>query len=89
MSDHIPLHRLWAYGKDRGQLSAEESAHVTACEGCTRALQVCRQEKNFGAVLRELDRATDDSGEKPKLKSIYVFTGPISLLAETIRKRTD
>lgn len=90
MSDHILLHCLWAYGKGRGQLSAEESAHLTACEGCTRALQVCRQEKNFGAVLRELNRATDDnSGEKPKLKSIYVFPGPISLLADNVRKRTD
>lgn len=90
MLGHIPLHCLWAYGKGRGQLSAEEHAHVAACEGCSRALEVCRYEKNFGGVLRELARAADDtSGEKPKLKTLYVFPGPISLIADTVRRRTD
>jgi hypothetical protein len=90
LSDHIPLHCLWAFGKDRGELSAEEHAHVEACGGCSRALQICRHEKNFGAVLRELARSADEaSGEKPKLKTLYVFPGPISPEADTIRKRTD
>jgi len=89
-TDHLPLHCLWAYGKGRSQLSPEEHAHVAACERCSRALEVCRQENNFGGVLRELARAADDiSGEKPKLKTLYVVSGPISLIANTVRRRTD
>ena len=89
MPGHIPVHLLWAYGKGRGHLSALQHAHVTACEGCTRALEVCAHEKSFGAVLRELDRARDGLAGKPKLKTLYVFPGPISPEDDSFLSRTD
>jgi hypothetical protein len=86
---HVPLHCLWAYGKGRAQLSHLEQTHVEACSMCSHALSTCSEAENFGAVLKELDRERYDAripDEKPKLKTLLIFPGPIS---KTDRGRTD
>jgi hypothetical protein len=89
LTGHVPLHCLWAYGKGRVQLNELEQTHVEACGVCSHALRACSGAENFGAVLKELHRERDNArvlDEKPKLKTIFVFPGPIS---KTDRGRTD
>jgi hypothetical protein len=89
LTGHVPLHCLWAYGKGRAQLNELEQTHVEGCSLCSHALSTCSDAENFGAALKELHRERDDAripNEKPKLKTLFVFPGPIS---KTDRGRTD
>jgi len=48
------LHRLWTVALVQGTLTAEENAHISACEECRLAFGVCIKADSFAAVLKEL-----------------------------------
>ena len=58
---HISLHRLWAFTKVQGDLAAQDFAHIIDCSKCRTALLVCLKAENFGAVLKELKKGTDEA----------------------------
>ena len=79
-SEHVPLHRLWAFAKHWSTLEVSEDGHVKACAECRKSLQACLQENSFGAVLKQLRLAQEAPAEsqvKPKLTQLYVFAGRI------------
>jgi hypothetical protein len=55
-SGHVPLHKLWSFATQAGELSAAEQTHLQGCDNCRHALNVCLKAESFAAAVKELDK---------------------------------